>query len=76
MVHDLLRASERELISWINSRYLARSQGGGGLGLRSIEKGGGQDLALGLHLVQTGRDSDLPRGFASLEDTTVRVAEG
>lgn len=31
-------------------------------------------MALELHLMQTGKDSDLPRGFASLEDTTVRVA--
>lgn len=63
------------MVSWINSRYLARPQGGGGLSLRNSEKGEGQDLALELHLVQTGKDSDLPRGFASLEDTTVRVAE-
>lgn len=44
--------------------------------MRSNEKEEGQDLALELHLVQTGRDSDLPRGSAGLEDATVRVAEG
>lgn len=43
--------------------------------MRSSEKGEGQDLALKLHMVQTGRDSDLPRGLASLEDATVRVAD-
>lgn len=64
------------MISWVNNRYLARPQGEGGLSLRSNEKEEGQDLALELHLVQTGRDSDLPRGSAGLEDATVRVAEG
>lgn len=43
--------------------------------MRSSQKGEGQDLALELHLVQTGRDSDLPRGLASLEDSTVRVVD-
>lgn len=33
-------------------------------------------LGLGLHLVQTGRDSDCPCGFKDLEEAIVRVAEG